>query len=98
MSRDMQCPYCSTEQSVSHDDGHGYAEDVLHEHSCTECEKMFVFTTMIHFSYSAHAADCLNGSPHKYEKTKTYPPQYAVYRCADCGHELPIGQEPCLTA
>lgn len=40
---DMQCPYCGADQEVCHDDGAGYVEDQRHEHTCSECDKTFVF-------------------------------------------------------
>lgn len=88
--KDVECPYCGTGQEINHDDGYGYEEDDPHEQSCPHCDKTFVFYTTILFHYSAHKADCLNGSPHRYEKTKTYPPEFAVMRCIDCRHEKKI--------
>jgi ribosomal protein S27E len=84
---DVKCPYCEHRQSVCHDDGFGYSEDEAHQLECRNCDKTFVFYTSIHFSYEAYQADCLNGSPHNYERTKTYPPHFARMRCEDCGHE-----------
>ena len=87
---DCYCPYCGMPQEICHDDGAGYAEDVLHQMTCGDCEKMFVFRTSIHFTYAPRKADCLNDGQHQYERTKTYPPQFAVMRCRDCGDEQPL--------
>lgn len=90
---DVECPYCGAEVEINHDDGYGYEEDETYEQQCPECEKNFSYTTYISFSHTAYKADCLNGSPHKYEKTTTYPPEFAKLRCADCGDEKPLDFE-----
>jgi hypothetical protein len=87
MAADLECPYCNADLEVCHDDGFGYGAAVPHEMTCCKCDKSFVFFTSISFSYEAEKADCLNGSPHNYELTATYPPKWARMRCADCGHE-----------
>lgn len=84
---DMQCPYCGADQEVCHDDGHGYAEDVRHEHTCSECEKTFVFTTMIVLYYTPHKADCLNGSPHELKMSSSWPRRYSKMHCIHCDYE-----------
>ena len=84
---DTECPYCDAPIEINHDDGAGYAEDETHQQECGECEKTFVFTTSIHFSYSPYKADCLNGSEHKYKPTTTVPKEYTQMRCEDCGDE-----------
>ena len=86
MSKDMECPYCGADQEVCHDDGHGYAEDVRHEHTCSECGKTFVFTTFISFDYTPHKADCLNGGEHELKLTNTYPRRYSQMRCRHCDY------------
>ena len=83
---DVNCPYCGEGQEINHDDGHGYEEDKFHEQECPECEKTFVFTTSIHYYYSANKADCLNNGEHKYKQTRTCPKRYTTMRCVDCGH------------
>lgn len=87
---DIRCPYCDHGMEVCNDDGHGVSEDFKHEQQCPECEKNFVFTSSISITYRPAKADCLNGEPHAFERTKTYPPQYAVMRCRDCDHEKAI--------
>jgi Zn ribbon nucleic-acid-binding protein len=84
---DVKCPYCEAEQEINHDDGYGYEEDQKHEQECINCEKYFVYTTTISFSYETKKAACLNGSDHKYRNTMTYPIRYTKMRCEDCGHE-----------
>jgi len=90
---DTSCPYCGAGVEICHDDGQGYEEDEYHEQQCGGCDKYFVFTTSISFYYEAMQADCLNGAPHDYEKTTTFPEWYAVMRCNTCGDEkeIPIG-------
>jgi len=82
---DIKCPYCDAELEVCHDDGEGYAEDELHEMECNECDKSFVFTTSISFSYHPEKADCLNGKDHNFKKTHTIPRKYTKMECTMCG-------------
>ena len=84
---DMQCPYCEADQTVCHDDGAGYDESQRHEHTCSECGKVFVFITSISFSYEPHKADCLNGAPHDLKMSSTYPRQYSRMQCKVCDFE-----------
>ncbi len=70
---DVECPYCGAGQEICNDDGHGMEEDVKHEQECSECEKYFIFTTSILVLHEASKADCLNGAPHDYAPTITYP-------------------------
>lgn len=87
MRDDIECPYCESNQEINHDDGQGYAEDEIHQQECTECNKIFAFTTSIHFSYDAKKADCLNDSNHDFQKTITCPVEYTMMRCSMCGEE-----------
>jgi glutaredoxin len=81
---DMECPYCGAGQEVCHDDGHGYAEDVLHDHECSECGKNFVFRTQISFDYTPSKADCLNGADHELVFRKSWPHEYSRMGCKHC--------------
>lgn len=90
MKNDLQCPYCGFDNEVCHDDGRGYAVDTDHEMTCSACDKAFIFNTTITYHYDAFAADCLNTGEHKYEKTRTIPPEAARLRCVICGHEKPL--------
>jgi hypothetical protein len=93
VSRDVLCPYCGTPQDINHDDGYGYEEDQLHQQECRECEKTFAYTTTIATYYKTYQADCLNDGEHQWERTKTYPPEFARLRCKTCGDEMPITSE-----
>jgi DNA-directed RNA polymerase subunit RPC12/RpoP len=90
---DVDCPYCGAGIEICHDDGFGYAEDVLHEYECHACEKHFTFTTTITFYYEARKADCLNDGDHDYQETATIPRKYAKLRCATCGDEKPLPKD-----
>ncbi len=87
---DVKCPYCEGDIEIDHDDGYGYEEGEIHNQECGKCGKIFVYTTSILFYYDLEKADCLNDEEHKYEKTKTYPPQFARLRCKICGDEKPM--------
>lgn len=78
---------------INHDDGYGYDEDRLHHQRCGACDKTFVYETTINLFYNAKKAECLNGADHKYERTKTFPPEYARLRCDMCGDEKEIKNE-----
>jgi hypothetical protein len=97
-SSDVECPYCGAGLEINHDDGRGYDESVLHQQECSECDRVFVFTASISYSYDAQKADCLNDGEHEYELTRTYPRRYAKLRCKHCDDEqqLPEGR-PYLT-
>jgi hypothetical protein len=86
MMADVHCPYCDAGNEVNHDDGFGYEEDRRHEMECCECEKNFVFTTYIHFSYTPHKADCLNGAPHQLKPSLTWPREYTKMECQCCDY------------
>ena len=90
MSKDTECPYCGADVNINHNHGDGYEEDELHQQECSNCEKTFVFHTSISYSYDTYKADCLNGAPHEYEKTNTFPPEAARLRCKHCADEEPI--------
>ena len=81
---DLKCPYCEAELQVNHDDGFGYEEDVKHQMDCDACDRTFVFTTSISFSYESERADCLNGMKHSYKLTTTFPKEFSKMACKYC--------------
>ena len=83
--KDVNCPYCDSEQEINHDDGRGYTEGVLEQQECSNCNKVFVYTTSISFYHDAEKADCLNDGKHDYKPTNTYPRQFAKMECSMCG-------------
>ncbi len=87
---DVDCPYCDMELEIDHDDGYGYEEGETYQQECKYCGKTFVYTTSRIFYYDVEKADCLNDGEHEYEKTRTYPPQFARLRCKMCGDEKPL--------
>lgn len=91
--RDVECPYCGSEQDICHDDGYGYEEDQTHEQECADCGKSFAFTTALHFYYEAHQADCLNGAEHRYRPTMAVPRRYTKMECQDCGDRRPCTEQ-----
>jgi len=84
---DMKCPYCGADQEVNHDDGQGYDQDVAHQQECSNCGKTYIFKTVISFDYYPEQADCLNGEPHRYKPTMTWPKSATKMRCEICEEE-----------
>ncbi len=88
MSNDVNCPYCGADVEINHDDGYGREEDRKHEQTCHQCDKTFVFTTMISFRYDAEKAPCLNGEAHDMQPVVHYPALFPQWkRCSCCEHE-----------
>lgn len=83
----INCPYCEAEVEINHDDGRGYEEDVKHQQECNNCNKTFVFNTIISFDYEPYKADCLNGGEHDFEPTHTFPIEFTKMECIDCGEQ-----------
>lgn len=81
-----RCPYCDAPVTLQHEDGQ---EDGSHHHAvCRGCDRTFIYTVQVHITHAICRADCLNdGSAHTYQKTKTYPPEFARWRCTQCGDE-----------
>jgi len=84
---DLHCPYCETDIDDPDD---CYAPETTYEHQCPACEKHFVFTVDYIRDYSAAKAECLNGAPHDYKETTTFPRQYTRLRCSMCDDHKPI--------
>jgi len=89
---DVECPYCGARLEINHDDGYGYEEDQLHEQECMECEKIFSYTTCIHFSHNVRTADCLNGGEHNWKEMRGVPEEWfkGRERCQQCGEERKV--------
>lgn len=84
---DINCPYCSSEIQIDHDDGYGYEEGCLHQQECGKCGKIFTYSTSISYRYEAFKADCLNGEPHQWKPTITVPRECTRMRCETCDRE-----------
>lgn len=84
---DVLCPYCDYAQDIDHDDGYGYEESETYNQMCSECDKVFVYTTSISYDHEAYKADCLNDGEHNYEPTETYPKIATKMRCSMCDEE-----------
>lgn len=75
---DITCPYCGEDQEIIHDDGQGYEEDVQHEQSCSGCDKSFLFTTSISYTYSPL---CQDGDHEMQPFGDRWP---GMYECKNC--------------
>ena len=84
---DCYCPYCEKNNGRIDD---CYEQNEVYETQCADCEKNFVFTVDYDISYDTSKAACLNGADHNYEKTQTFPPEFAKLRCTMCSHEKPL--------
>ncbi|MDR1981507.1 MAG: hypothetical protein LBQ39_07810 [Tannerellaceae bacterium] len=93
MHKDVKCPYCGAGQDICHDDGQGFEENVTHSQMCKKCNKVFAYETTIVFYYDTFKADCLNGSPHTFQRTHAYPKECSTMRCTDCGCERGMTDE-----
>ena len=91
MSKDLECPYCGHEQDVCHDDGFGYEEYKRHEVECHFCEKWYVFTTYVSYSYTPEKAECLNTGEHNIKETRNENghQEYIIIirECKDCDYK-----------
>jgi glutaredoxin len=86
---DVSCPYCGYDQDIDHDDGYGYAENVVHNQECVDCEKTFTFTTSISYDYEVEKAPCLNGEEHNWKSVNHFPPVFPEWkRCTCCDEEI----------
>lgn len=85
MRKDVECPNCEQWVDIDHEDGYGYTEGVKHSQQCPECDYTFVYTTHISFDYESVKSECLNGGDHDWCKQITYPKEYTLMECCDCG-------------
>lgn len=89
----VECPYCGSEEEINHDDGGYYDQDVTHQMQCNNCEKNFVFTTSIRFTYYPEKADCLNDGKHCYVPTHTIPKVLTRMKCCMCDDTRVLTEE-----
>lgn len=82
---DVNCPYCDEELEINHDDGYGYDQDETHNQECSNCNKVFTYTTRIMFHYSVSKSFCLNGGEHSWKASNTVPRIATTMYCDDCG-------------
>ena len=81
---DIECPYCGKEQEINHDDGYGYCEDEVYQQHCSDCDRYFVYTTSVSYSYEANKADCLNDGKHDWKPSHSYPKCATKMVCSMC--------------
>jgi hypothetical protein len=90
---EIQCPYCGKVLQMNHDDGSWYEQEITHQFNCEHCEKYFVFTTHVSFSFSTQKADCLNDGKHNYKLTHTFPKELSMMECEMCGDRRNLTNE-----
>jgi len=78
----LECPYCFR---LLPDPESSPEQDEETEGECCHCGKRFLFTTEYYPTYHEKKADCLNGEPHKYEMTRTFPKEFRELKCYVCG-------------
>jgi DNA-directed RNA polymerase subunit RPC12/RpoP len=93
VNKDIECPYCGAEQDINHNDGYGYEQNEKHSQMCEKCGKEFVYETTIVFYYDVSKAECLNGAPHNFRLTHTYPQELSKMRCSVCSDERELTAE-----
>lgn len=89
MNTEIECPYCYHDFDLNHDDGAYYDQGRREEAECPECEKVFMVSSSMHWSYEGEKADCLNDGEHEWEPVKGSPREYfhETYRCNGCDEE-----------
>lgn len=87
----IECPYCKHENKHIPEGCHN--EDATYEMQCPKCEKYFVFTVFISFSYTSYPAECLNTDVHDFQLTHTEPKEFSKMRCSMCGEERELTQD-----
>jgi len=80
------CPYC--DKKMDDDPEDCYEPNECYEWECLNCGKLFVFYVEYERIYREIKADCLNGGEHDYQRTCTYPPEFAKARCTICQKEI----------
>jgi hypothetical protein len=50
----VECPWCGVKQEGMGDDGVGCHEDIVDEKYCDSCDKDFLMTTTIRYSYQGY--------------------------------------------
>lgn len=95
MYYDVKCPYCGKELEINHDDGYGYEEDKVYEQECSNCDKIFGYTTIISFDYDVFELPCKNGKDHNLVDIHGYPTEFFVgkKRCSYCDEEFIVDEE-----
>lgn len=89
---DVNCPYCNAEIDLDLSDG-GYEQDTLHETSCDECDKNFIYTTSLIYHHDSYAAPCLNGEPHSFKRTHVSPKFFTKMKCEYCDEQRELTPE-----
>ena len=87
----IECPYCGNKQHIETEDYPD--ENEIGEIECGKCLKYFGVTMEITYHFDTFQAACMNDGSHDYQKTHTFPSEFARLRCSMCGDEKPIEPE-----
>ena len=79
-----KCPYCNESVEIELEYSE-FEENVKHHAECCNCNKSFVFETVITIEIESFKADCLNDENHTFELSKTYPIECSKMVCSACG-------------
>lgn len=75
---DVKCPYCKNYQEINHDEDYKLEEDVEYEKKCFKCNKVFMFTPFISYSYEVFCKK----EDHKMEPLGDEFP--GIFYCSEC--------------
>lgn len=88
----VECPYCGEDVEINHDDGAHYDDNRSTPMQCPLCDKYFMVSVWISYSFEGQKADCLNDGEHSWERIRGIPKEYFENRrqCSMCGEETVI--------
>ncbi len=88
----VECPYCSEDVKINHDDGAHYSEDRSEPMECPECEKNFMVNASSTWYFEGEKADCLNDGKHDWQTIHGHPREHYINkrRCSMCYEETSV--------
>ena len=92
----VECPYCEAEFEVCQDEGFACKDSEDYDLACIYCEKTFIITPCVSYSFDARKANCKNGeAEHKIKDKIGHPREFYIGMkyCTDCGEEFNTKKE-----